>query len=122
MDSSPVEGDALARHTVEFEHRSARAQATDVVDLPWGFVVRHRDFPLSEYHNRVVVTSAAAASEVLGTADEVLGGAGLEHRYLSAWEALGEELVDDCTSAGYEHEVVVTMVYVGENAERAAHE
>jgi GNAT superfamily N-acetyltransferase len=108
--------------TIDFEHRSARAQATDVMDLLWGFAVRHRDFPLSEYHNRVVVTSAAAASEVLATAEDWLGGAGLDHRYVSASGPLGLPLIDDCIAAGYEHEVIVTMVYAGDPPEPAAHE
>ena len=33
-----------------FENRFAQAQATDVVDLSWGFAVLQKEFQLSEYH------------------------------------------------------------------------
>jgi hypothetical protein len=34
-----------------------------------------QEFPLSEYHNRIAVTSATTAADVLTAADELLGGA-----------------------------------------------
>ncbi|MEU3648061.1 hypothetical protein AB0E59_32085 [Lentzea sp. NPDC034063] len=54
---------------IGFEHRFARAQASHVVELPWGFVLLQRDFPLSHKHNRIVVTAPASAEEVIRTAD-----------------------------------------------------
>jgi ribosomal protein S18 acetylase RimI-like enzyme len=105
-----------------FDHRFARAQATDVVDLAWGFAVLQKDFPLSEYHNRIAVTSAVPAADVLATADEVLGGAGLRHRYVSVDGDLGQALSADFVTAGYEHEPIVTMIYSGPEVEPAAPE
>lgn len=105
-----------------FDHRFAQAQATDVVDLPWGFAVLQREFPLSEYHNRIAVTSAAPAADVLATAEEVLGGARVRHRYVSVDDALGQALIADFVAAGYEHETIVTMIYSVPEVETAAHE
>jgi GNAT superfamily N-acetyltransferase len=105
----------------EFEHRFARAQATDVVDLSWGYAVLQREFPFSHWHNRIAITSDVPAAEVLATADEVLGGAGMRHRYLSA-DAQGKNLIADFVAAGYEHESIVTMIYAGPEVEPAPHE
>jgi hypothetical protein len=75
-----------------FDHRFARAQATDVVDLPWGFAVLHEEFPLSQYHNRIAVTSAVPAADVLAAAEVVLGGAGLIRDALRRGRQAGSEL------------------------------
>jgi GNAT superfamily N-acetyltransferase len=105
-----------------FENRFAWAQATDVVDLGWGFAVLQREFRLSHYHNRIAVTSAAPAADVLAAAEEVLGRAGLGHRYVSVDDALGGVLRADFVAAGYEHETIVTMIYSGPEVEPGAHE
>jgi GNAT superfamily N-acetyltransferase len=106
-----------------FENRFARAQATDVVDLSWGFAVLQGEFPLSAYHNRIAVTSAVPAAEVLAVAEEVLGGAGVRHRYVSVDDdALGQALSAELVEAGYEHETIATMIYSGPEVEPAAHE
>jgi GNAT superfamily N-acetyltransferase len=105
-----------------FENRFAQAQATEVVDLSWGFAVLQKEFPLSEYHNRIAVTSAAPAADVLATAEEVLGGAGARHRYVSVDDALGQALSADFAAAGYERETIVTMIYSGPEVEPAAPE
>ena len=105
-----------------FDIRFAQAQATEVVDLPWGFAVLHAEFPLSEYHNRITVTSAASAAEVLAAADEILGGAGLAHRYVSVDDAFSEAFVPALVAAGYEHEIIVTMIHNGTEIGSAAHE
>jgi ribosomal protein S18 acetylase RimI-like enzyme len=97
-----------------FEHRFARAQATEVVELPWGFAVLQAEFPLSRYHNRIVVTSAAAPGDVVSAADELLGGAGLGHRYVSVDDdAVGRALVADLEAAGYRHEAIASMIHAG---------
>lgn len=69
--------------------RFAQAQVTEVVDLSWGFAVLQREFPLSLYHNRIAVTSAASAADILATAEEVLGEAGVRRRYVSVDDPLG---------------------------------
>jgi GNAT superfamily N-acetyltransferase len=105
-----------------FDNRFAQAQATDVVDLSWGFAVLQKEFPLSEYHNRIVVTSAVRAVDVLATADEILGGARLRHRYVSVDDDIGHALSADFVAAGYEDETIVTMIYSGPELEPAAPE
>lgn len=106
-----------------FEHRFARAQATETVDLSWGFALLQADFPFSHHHNRIVVTSAAPAGDILAAADEVLGAAGLGHRYVSVDDdALGQALAADFVTAGYGHETIVAMVHSGPEPERPAHE
>ena len=118
---APVRVSPIERITA-FEHRFAQAQATDVVDLGWGFAVLQAEFPLSRYHNRIVITSAAPVPDVLAAADEVLGGAGVGHRYVSVEDdALGLALRADLVAAGYEHETIVTMIYSGSEAGPAAH-
>ena len=106
-----------------FENCFARAQATDVVDLSWGFALLQADFPLSHYHNRIVVSSTTSAAQVLAAAEKVLGGACVRHRYVSVDnDARGQALSADFVAAGYEHETIVTMIYAGPEVEPAAHE
>lgn len=106
-----------------FEHRFAKAQATEVVDLSWGFAVLQADFPYSHYHNRIVVRSDAVAEDVLLAAGDVLGAAGLQHRYVSVDDdAHGLALAPDFVSAGYEHETIVAMVHSGSELEPPSHE
>lgn len=105
-----------------FENRFAQAQATEVVNLPWGFAVLQDEYPLSQYHNRIVVTSAVRAADVLSAAEEVLGGARVRHRYLSVAGTLGNDLNSDFAAAGYEHEPIMTMLFSGPDVEPAAYE
>jgi GNAT superfamily N-acetyltransferase len=108
--------------TVAFELRFFRAQATEVVELSWGFGMLQSAFPLSEYHNRIVVTSTVPAAEVRAAADEVLGGAGLRHRFVSVHDdELGQAMTADLVAAGYEHEIVVTMIHDGAAVMPPAH-
>ena len=117
METSDVDRIAV------FEQRFAQAQATDVVDLPWGFALLQRDFPDAYSHNRIVVTSDAPAAEILSTVDELLGGAGVQHRYVSVLDnALGQDLRSDFLDAGYEHEPLVTMIHSGREAEPPTHQ
>jgi GNAT superfamily N-acetyltransferase len=107
-------GPSEIERATAFEQRFAKAQATDVIDLVWGYAVLQREFPLSHYHNRIVVTSAAPAADVLAAADEVLGGAGLRHRYVSVDDdALGQRVASSFVAARYEHEPIATMIYRG---------
>jgi ribosomal protein S18 acetylase RimI-like enzyme len=104
-----------------FERRFEQAQATDVVDLGWGFGLLQRKFPLSEYHNRIVVTSASPPADVLSAAEELLGDAGLRHRYVSVGDGVNDALVPTLVAAGYEDQEVVTMIYAGPTIEFGAH-
>ena len=81
---------------------------------PGGCVAAETEFPLSRYHNRISVTSAVDAAEVLAAAEEVLGGAGVRHRYVSVDnDALGQASNADFVLAGYGHEAIVTMADSG---------
>jgi hypothetical protein len=98
------QADQVSPTTIErmtaFDHGFSRAQATDVVDLEWGFALLQSDFPLSHYHNRIVVTSAVAATVILSTADTLLGGIGLRHRYVSIDDdSLGQDHSADFVAA-----------------------
>ncbi len=117
----------MAKSDVEriaaFEERFAQAQATDVVDLPWGFALLQRDFPDTYSHNRIVVTSPAPAAEILSAADQLLGAAGRQFRYVSVLDnALGQHLRPDFVAAGYEHEPLVTMIHSGREVEPPTHQ
>jgi GNAT superfamily N-acetyltransferase len=104
-----------------FDDRFARVQATDVVELPWGYAVLQRDFPLSRYHNRVVVTGETSAREMLEAADRIL--AAFAHRYVSVDDdALGEAVRADFATAGYAHETIATMLHSGAPVPAPAHD
>ncbi len=112
-NGGPIGASTMER-IMAFEDRFARAQASDIVELPFGFVLLHTDFPLSHYHNRVAVTSDAPASDMIATAERVLGGAGLGHRYVSVSFEPTDDLIGEFLSAGYDHEAIATMVYAGQ--------
>lgn len=106
-----------------FETQFAKAQATEIVDLGWGYALLQSDFPDSFNHNRIVVTSEVEASEVIAAADRVLGGRGLEHRLVSFEDnALGQAARADFVKAGYEHETIVAMVHTGAVPPPSGHE
>ena len=111
------------KRITEFENRFARAQATEVVELPWGFAVLQGDFPLSHYHNRVIVTSSARAEDIVEATNEVMTEAQIAHRYVSVNDdVVGLALKTDFEAKGYEHETIVTMIYSGSELEPATHE
>ncbi len=106
----------------KFEHGHAKAQASEVLDLDWGYALLQRGFPQSHYHNRIAVTEPATATEVLTKAEAVLGGAGLRHRYISVHDdLLGQALTTELVAAGYEAETIVTMIYRGSQPEDPGH-
>lgn len=97
-----------------FEEAHARAQATSVVELAWGYALLQSDFPRTHSHNRVVVTSRAHADEIMETTDAILGGAGVQHRYVTVIDdATGSAMVPDLVAAGFAHDPIATMVYRG---------
>jgi GNAT superfamily N-acetyltransferase len=105
----------------QFSDRFTRAQATDVIELPWGFAVLQREFPLSHFHNRAVVTASVSAPEILDAADRVLEG--LAHRYVTVDDdALGAALGPELEAEGYEHATIATMVHSGAPVPPPAHE
>lgn len=106
-----------------FEEAHARAQATEVRDLAWGFALLQSDFGRTHSHNRVVVTSPAPAADVLATTDQILGEAGAQHRYVTVIDdALGMAMASDFTAAGFTHDPIATMIYRGPSAPVPAHQ
>lgn len=101
------------RRIADFEHRLAKAQASEVIDLGFGYAVLQAEFPVSHAHNRIAVTSGAPAAEILSLTDEVLGSAGLGHRYISVDGPLADQVAGVFADAGYEHEKIASMVYRG---------
>jgi len=96
---------------VAFTHHFTRAQATDLIELPWGFVHLQRNFVHSHAHNSVVVTSAVSASELIATADELMGKAGLDYRSVNVTDdETAETLQVELVAAGYEHTALITMI------------
>ncbi|MGQ0841233.1 GNAT family N-acetyltransferase [Actinokineospora sp.] len=110
-----METTVALRRIGAFEERFAKVQATDVVDLGWGYALLQAHYPASWHHNRVVVTGPVPAAEVVAAADEVLGGAGLAHRLVQVNEdARGAEFTAAFDKAGYQtHERIVTMIHSG---------
>ncbi len=122
MEPSEAEPSEI-EHIAAFQERFARAQATDVIDLPWGFVLLQRDFPSSYDHNRMVVNSTASSADVLSAADDAMGEAGLQHRMISVIDdALGIGLTNDFLAAGYEREAITTMIHRGAPDGNVEHE
>lgn len=108
-----------------FADRFAKAQATSVIDLPWGYALLQTDFPNSYDHNRIVVKSAVSADAIFDAGDEILGGAGLTHRHVSVDDdEVGLAVATEFVAAGYEHTTLVTMINAGDHpiAEPPAHE
>ncbi len=112
-----------AKRIATFQQRFAQAQATEVVDLPWGFALLQRDYPQSHDHNRIVVNGAASSTDILETADAVLGGAGLRHRHISVVDGqIGQNLGADFTAAGYEQESLTVMIHRGTMPDHPQHQ
>jgi hypothetical protein len=65
---------------VAFEHEVLRRSSTSTWDFPWGFAAVNATYPESHSHNRVTVASTTGAGLIIETAEEVLGGAGLQYR------------------------------------------
>lgn len=100
-----------------FEEARARAESTEVADVAWGYVLLQRDFARSHDHNRVVVTAATApptVDEVIAATDQVLGQAGVQHRYVTVVnDSVGASMVPAFTAADFTHEPIATMIYRG---------
>ncbi len=106
-----------------FTHRFARAQATEVVDLPWGFVLLQHDYPGSHDHNRLVVTETTAAAEIVGAMETHLGGAAMRHRSVTIEAGPIDGAVrDDFLTAGYEEESLAVMVHRGAGMTAPVHD
>lgn len=103
---------SLVARITDFQHRFAAEQASEIIDLGWGFVFLQKNYPDSHMHNRVTVSSSVDAAEVISAADEILGGAGCAHRFVSVLDdTLGKALTPQFSSAGFDVEILSTMVH-----------
>jgi ribosomal protein S18 acetylase RimI-like enzyme len=97
---------------VDFEVGFACRQATDVVDVPGGVAVRHRDFPASYNNNRLLIREVAEPAAVLAAADQALGDLG--HRVIVVLDdEMGRAFEPAATAAGYRWQPLVVMRYEG---------
>lgn len=86
------------------------ARASTVVplaDRAWG--VLSPEWRHSFVHNGILVRADPGADHVVARADDVLGGAGLAHRYLVARCDLSPSTLEGLRAAGYEPEACVLM-------------
>lgn len=96
-----------------FEDRLERAQASSITSVPVGHALFHDSYPSSYMHNRLIVTKDATVSELMRTADEVLGEAGLPHRFISVNGAAGQELAAGFQDEGFDYDDLIVMVHDG---------
>src|SRR4051812_22762467 len=92
--------DRLLRFEIELDH----ASATTVERHAWGTAVLDERTPLVWDANYVAIEwPGMSAREVDAVADEVLGGAGMDHRLVVVLDKLEDErLVPGMTELGYE--------------------
>jgi ribosomal protein S18 acetylase RimI-like enzyme len=98
---------------VEFDIAFACRQATDVVPVPGGVAVRHRDFPASYNNNRILVREAVDAAELLAAADDVLSD--LDYRVIVFLDdEPGLAFEQAAVDAGYGTHPLVVMRFHGD--------
>jgi len=97
---------------VDFLVGFACRQACDVIDVPGGVAVRHRDFPASYNNNRILVREAVDAAELLATADEVMKD--LDYRVIVFLDdEPGRAFEPAAVAAGYRPHPMVVMRFEG---------
>ncbi|MFC0438900.1 GNAT family N-acetyltransferase [Kutzneria buriramensis] len=88
-------------------------QATDVVEVPGGVAVRHREFPDSYNNNRLLIREAADPAAVLAAADDVMRD--LNYRVIVFLDdEAGRAFEPAAREAGYEPHPLVAMRFEGE--------
>lgn len=98
---------------VDFLVGFACRQATDVVEVPGGVAVRHREFPASYNNNRLLITEPADPAAVLAAADEVMHD--LDYRVIVFLDdEAGASFEPAAREAGYEPHPLVAMRFEGE--------
>ncbi len=90
------------RRAFRFLRRVAIGSATEVVPLRGGVAVLNSRFPYSQAHNHLIVEHRRDAAELLGDAERVLGGAGLDSRCIEVeGDVPSPAWLDPFRSAGY---------------------
>lgn len=77
-------------------------------DSAWALLTP--EWPLSYANNGILVRRDPGAAQLISWADEVLGGAELNHRYVMAMCDLSIETIDGLAAAGYTMEPELQMV------------
>ena len=108
--------DPVLLHRVrDFLRGFERRQAEQVVELPGGFAMLSPRYAASHDHNKLCLRGAVTAQDALRLADDVLGGAGLNHRLVVVDDDdLGAAFAEPFQKAGYTHDVELIMVERGE--------
>ena len=101
-------GEHLARVKSALIAEAAGRAATRIEGLDGLFAVVDERWPVSHDNNKVVVTQPVAPETVLAFADDSLGGAGVAHRQVLAFEG-GDEVAPVAREAGYTVETLVVM-------------
>ena len=87
-------------------------QATDVIEVPGGVAVRHREFPSSYNNNRVLVRGPVDPGELLAAVDEVM--ADLDYRVIVVLDdEAGRAFAPAAVEAGYTPHELVPMRFEG---------
>ena len=98
---------------VDFLIAFACRQASDVVDVPGGVAVRHREFPASYNNNRLLIRDVAEPAALLAAADEVMRD--LDYRVVVVLDdEAGKALEPAAVAAGYRPHPLVAMRFEGE--------
>lgn len=99
---------------VEFLRDFTRRRASEVLDVPEGFVVLDREYRASFDNNKLVVTGLPAPRDILAAADAGLGVAGLDHRMVVVEnDGHGRSCALEMAAAGYRHDVNLIMSWSG---------
>jgi len=100
------------RDIVDFLVGFSCRQATDVIAVPGGVAVRHRDFPASYNNNRVLVREPVDSGELLAAVDEVM--ADLDYRVIVFLDdEPGRAFAGAAEAAGYQSHELVPMRFEG---------
>lgn len=100
------------QRTHAFRTAFARRQATEVREVPGGFLVLNETFPLSYEHNQLHLDGPVDPAALPGLADQLL--ADHDHRQLTVYGGeLGAACAPVLVAAGYQHMTEVVMVHRG---------
>lgn len=92
----------------------AEARAEQVVQVTGGVALLHSGYPMAQDHHRLLLDGPVDASAAADEADRVLGGAGLEHRWLAVTDiGLADTLTDGLLARGYAREDDLVMIHRG---------
>ncbi|QUQ71103.1 GNAT family N-acetyltransferase [Kutzneria sp. CA-103260] len=100
---------------VDFLVAFACRQASEVIPVPGGVAVRHRDFPVSYNNNRILVRETVEPAELLAAADEVMRD--LDYRVIVFLDdEAGRAFEGSALAAGYRPHPLVAMRFEGETS------